>query len=183
MRDIRFLFAYSNFPNRAMQAKNAPASGSRTRTKESPLVFGLESLRLKRSWMQCVFSQRGALGYNLLPCKSFGRHYVLRLRLPGGGFNFTPERVVPKGHFVRPDTFGARVFRGEIAILGTFAVLSGTWGAVFSLLSLLNLHSSLLSWITQLTGIAGGILAAIYVRKEVTTRPPYVSNTPYGWWP
>jgi len=40
----------------------------------------------------CVFAAgRTGLQSNLLPCKSFGRHYVLRLRLPGGGFNFTPS--------------------------------------------------------------------------------------------
>jgi len=94
-----------------------------------------------------------------------------------------PERVAPKGHFIGPDTFGARLFRTEVAVVGTVAVLGSTWATVRSLFSLLTTSSAVLTAVMQLAGLAAGAAAAIYVRKEVSIRPPYVSASPYGWWP
>ena len=93
------------------------------------------------------------------------------------------ERTVPKGQFVGPNTLGARLFRAQVAILGTFMVFGGTTAAVFSLLSLLTSASVRLGLLAKLIGAVAGVLAAIYVRWEARTRPEYVSNTPYGWWP
>lgn len=94
-----------------------------------------------------------------------------------------PERTVPKGQFVGPDTFGARFFRAQMAVLGTFMVFDGTTAVVFSLLSLLTAASVRLELLAKLIGVVAGVLAAIYVRKEARTRPAYVSSSPYGWWP
>jgi membrane associated rhomboid family serine protease len=101
----------------------------------------------------------------------------------GRWIQLCPERVVPKGYFTGANTTGARFFRVQIAILGTFAVFAGTWLAVFSLLSLLTFGSSSLGWIAQLMGIVAGIVVAVLVRKEAKTQPPYISKSPYGWWP
>jgi membrane associated rhomboid family serine protease len=94
-----------------------------------------------------------------------------------------PERLVPKGQFVGADSRGARFYRVQTASLGTFMVFAGTWGAIFSLVSLLGNGSALLAWIGHLLGVAAGIFAAARVRGEAKLRPPYVSNSPYGWWP
>jgi hypothetical protein len=101
----------------------------------------------------------------------------------GRWIHLHPERTVPKGHFVGPNTLGARLFRIQMAILGTFMVFGGTTGAVFSLLSLLTFGSVRLELSAKLIGVVAGILAAVWVRKEARRRPEYVSNSPYGWWP
>jgi hypothetical protein len=103
--------------------------------------------------------------------------------LGGRWIQHHPERTVPKGHFVGANTLGARLFRAQVAILGTFMVFGGTTGAVFSLLSLLTPASLRLELFAKLIGVVAGVLAAIRVRREVRTRPEYVSSSPYGWWP
>jgi hypothetical protein len=106
------------------------------------------------------------------------------LRSLGGRWvQLYPERLVPKGHFVGPDTRGARFYRTQMAFLGTFMVVAGTCGAVLSLISLLRLAPGLVTFIATLVGLAAGIAAAAHVRREAKTRPPYISNNPYGWWP
>jgi len=103
--------------------------------------------------------------------------------LGGRWIQLHPERTVPKGHFVGPNTLGARLFRAQIAILGTFMVFAGTTAAIFSLLSLLTSASVRLELMAKLIGAVAGVLAAMHVRREARTRPEYVSNSPYGWWP
>jgi hypothetical protein len=103
--------------------------------------------------------------------------------LGGRWIQLHPERTVPKGQFVGPNTLGARLFRAQIAILGIFMVFGGTTAAVFSLLSLLTPASARLELLAELIGVAAGVLAAIRVRMEARTRPEYVSSSPYGWWP
>lgn len=94
-----------------------------------------------------------------------------------------PERVVLKGQFVGPNTLGAHLFRAQMAVLGGFMVFGGTWMALSSTLSLVSFGSSIVVWIAQIVGVAAAVAAVIYVRREVNSRPPYISNTPYGWWP
>ena len=103
--------------------------------------------------------------------------------LAGRWIQLHPERTVPKGQFVGPNTRGARLLRAQMAILGTFMVFGGTTAAVFSLLSLLTSASVRLELMAKLIGAVAGVLAAIHVRREARIRPEYVSNTPYGWWP
>jgi len=93
-----------------------------------------------------------------------------------------PERIVSKGFFIGPNTFGARAFRFEVAALGTFAVFGGAQAITFILLSSVA-HSAPAVWIAHLIAISVGLIAAIYVRREVRRRPAYVSHTPNGWWP
>jgi cytochrome c biogenesis protein CcdA len=103
--------------------------------------------------------------------------------LGGRWIQLHPERTVPKGHFVGPNTRGARLFRAQVAILGTLMVFGGTAATVFSLLSLLTSASVRLELFAKLIALVAGVLAAIRVRREVRTRPQYVSSSPYGWWP
>ena len=103
--------------------------------------------------------------------------------LGGRWIQLHPERTVPKGQFVGPNTRGARMFRAQMAILGTFMVFGGTTAAVFSLLSLITGASVRLELLAKLIGVVAGVLAAIRVRREVRIRPEYVSSSPYGWWP
>jgi membrane associated rhomboid family serine protease len=103
--------------------------------------------------------------------------------LGGRWIQLHPERVVPKGQFVGPNSFGARLFRGQIFFVGTFGVFGGTWMAVHSILWLLTFGSIGLGWAAQLLGVCAGVFAAVYVRNEVKKRPAYVSDSPYGWWP
>jgi hypothetical protein len=103
--------------------------------------------------------------------------------LGGRWIQLHPERTVPKGQFVGPNTLGARLFRAQMAILGTFMVFGGSTAAVFSLLSLLTSASLRLELAAKLIGVIVGVLAAIRVRREVRTQAEYVSSSPYGWWP
>jgi len=102
--------------------------------------------------------------------------------LAGRWIQLYPERVVPKGQFIGTDSRGARLYRIQIAVLGTCIVFGGTWFAISSLF-LLSSGSALVVWIGHLMGIVAGIFAAAHVRREAKARPPHVSNSPYGWWP
>ena len=57
------------------------------------------------------------------------------------------EKIVPTGHFMGPDTLGARLFRVQIAVIGTIAVFGGTYGALYGLLQLATFGSVALGWI------------------------------------
>lgn len=82
-----------------------------------------------------------------------------------------PEKIVPKGWFAGPNTFLARMFRVQVAFVGTFAVFGGTSGAVFGVLSAFTFNSIVLGWTAQVIGLSVGIYAAIRVRKQVRVRP------------
>ena len=103
--------------------------------------------------------------------------------LVGRWIQLHPERIVPKGQFVGRDSFGARLFRAQVVLVGTFMVFGGTFGVVFSALSRLTFRSAILQVLAQLICLVVGVLAAIRVRKEARSRPEYVSSSPYGWWP
>jgi hypothetical protein len=94
-----------------------------------------------------------------------------------------PERLVSKGQFTGPDSPGARLYRIQALVVGTGMVFGGTSMAVSSLASLLSFGSAVMLWMGSLLGIAAGVIAAMHVHKEAKARPPYVSNSPYGWWP
>jgi hypothetical protein len=94
-----------------------------------------------------------------------------------------PEKIVSKGHFAGENTFGARLFRIQVACLGTFIVFCGTWCALFALLHVFTFDSVVLQGIVQFAAIGGGIIAAMVVRKEANARPRHVSDNPFGWWP
>lgn len=91
---------------------------------------------------------------------------------------------MPKGQFVGPNTLGARLFRTQMAILGTFMVFGGTTAApVFSLLSLFTPASARLKLVAKMIGVILGVFAAIRVRREARNRPAYVGTTPHVSWP
>lgn len=94
-----------------------------------------------------------------------------------------PEKIVPAGQFMGPDTLGARLFRVQVAVVGTVAVFGGTCGALYELLRFATFGSVALGWMMVLTAVAAGILAAVYVRCEANALPMHKSNSPYGWWP
>lgn len=94
-----------------------------------------------------------------------------------------PEKLVPAGHFIGPHTFGARLFRLQVAFLGTFAVFGGITGALYTLLQFATFGSVVLGWIALLLSIAAGVFVAVRVRREVKARPVHESKSPYGWWP
>ena len=94
-----------------------------------------------------------------------------------------PEKIVPAGHFTGPDTLGARLFRVQVAVIGTIAVFGGTYGALHELLQIAAFGSVAVGWIIVLTAVATGIVAAVYVRREASARPMHKSASPYGWWP
>lgn len=103
--------------------------------------------------------------------------------LLGRWLQLHPERIVPEGQFMGQNTFGARLFRAQVFLVGTFAVFGGTCGALYSLLQLAAFGSAVLDWVIRLAALVAGILAAIHVRKEVKARPVHESKSPYGWWP
>ena len=94
-----------------------------------------------------------------------------------------PEKIVPTGHFMGPDTLGARLFRVQVAVIGTIAVFAGTYGALHGLLQFATFGFVALGWIMALTAAAMGVVAAVYVRREANSRPMHKSTWPNGWWP
>jgi len=108
--------------------------------------------------------------------------FFVLFALGGRWAQLHPERIVSKGLFTGRDTFGARLFRAQIAVIGTFAVFFGTQSVIFTALSSV-VHSVALIWIAHLIAITTGIIAAVHVRREVQGQPKYVSDTPNGWWP
>lgn len=91
---------------------------------------------------------------------------------------------MPKGQFVGPNTLGARLFRTQMAILGTFMVFGGTTAApVFSLLSLFTAASARLKLVAKMIGVILGVFAAIRVRREVETGLRMSALPPHVLWP
>ena len=106
----------------------------------------------------------------------------LGFALLGRWVQLHPEKLVMDGMFQGPHTLGARVFRTEVAFIGSLAVLGGTCGTI-SLLTL-PFNSEALSAIGRIVGLIVGVTAALHVRKEVRRRRrDYVSSSPHGWWP
>lgn len=80
-----------------------------------------------------------------------------------------PERILPKGHFAA-DSAAARIYRVQIACMGSFAVFAGTWSAVLSILTLLIHRLPVTRRTALFAGAVLGIAAVIYVRREVRAR-------------
>jgi hypothetical protein len=93
------------------------------------------------------------------------------------------ERVFPKGYFVAVNSWGAKLARAQVAVVGTFAVVGGTAGSISRLLSVVPVRSQFLAAAIVVIGLSAGVMAAIYVRKEVRVLPPHQSTDPNGWWP
>jgi hypothetical protein len=112
-----------------------------------------------------------------------GEIALIAFAFAGRWIQLHPERLVSKGQFLGQNTIGARLFRIQAAILGALMVFGGTTAAVRAVVSPLTHGSAALEWTANLIGVLAGVLAVAYVRREVKSRPPYFSNTPFGWWP
>jgi hypothetical protein len=94
-----------------------------------------------------------------------------------------PERLVPKGQFMGPNTFGARLFRLQVTAVGTLAVFFGASGSIFAALYWIASFAPVLLTLPVILGGFFGVYSVTYVRKELKSRPAYISNNPHGWWP
>jgi len=79
-------------------------------------------------------------------------------------------KFVPAGHFTGSDRFRLRLFRGQVAALGTLAVSCGTYLALRGLLQFATIGDVAPGWITTVIASGLAIVAAVYVRREVTIR-------------
>ena len=107
----------------------------------------------------------------------------LGFALLGRWMQLYPEKIVPKGIYTGENTFGAKLLRTEAKVIGAFAVLGGTTFALSTALQPLTSGHTILQFLTWSVAIVLGVLAVVYVRKEVRKWPPYKSTSPYGWWP
>jgi len=91
-----------------------------------------------------------------------------------------PEKILPRGAFA-DDGVTARIYRAQIACMGSFAVFAGTWSTVLGIL-VLTTHKLLLTRRTALViGAALAIAAVIYVRREVSAQRRRKSGVPKVW--
>jgi hypothetical protein len=102
--------------------------------------------------------------------------------LLGRWIQLHPEKILPKGHF-EADSTTARIYRVQIAVMGSFAVFAGTWSVVLNILALLIHRLPVTRRAALFAGAALGIAAVIYVRREVRARqrlqPPSTNRS----WP
>lgn len=91
-----------------------------------------------------------------------------------------PEKILPQGHFAA-DSATARIYRVQIACVGSFAVLAGTWSAVLNVCVLLIHKLPFTRRTALLAGAVLGIGAAIYVRREVSARQRRESGSLQRW--
>jgi hypothetical protein len=128
---------------------------------------GDEPLGGVRDW-ECEWTAKRRMEDAVTPAMSVivGILISVAFTLGGRWVQLHPERVVPKGWFVGPNTFGARLFRGRMAVLGTFAVFVATWIAISSILSLFAFSSVILWWEAQLLSAAAGqVLQSTFEEK------------------
>ena len=100
--------------------------------------------------------------------------------LLGRWIQLNPDRIIPAGQFTSGDTLGGRLFRAQLAVLGTIAVSGGTYLALHGFLQFATFGSVALDWITTLIAIASAIVAAVRVRSEASARATYKSKSPNG---
>jgi len=101
----------------------------------------------------------------------------------GRWMQLRPEKVFPRGTFISAASWGARLGRAQITLVGTVAVLGGATFGLRALLGMIPFHSTIVEVVMWIIAFAGGILAAVFVRKEVLALPPPRSTDPNGWWP
>ena len=89
--------------------------------------------------------------------------------LLGRWIQLHPEKIIPRGHFAE-DSTSARIYRIQIACMGSFAVFAGTWSAVLNILALLIYRLPVTRRTALFAGAVLGIAAVLYVRREVRAR-------------
>jgi hypothetical protein len=111
--------------------------------------------------------------------------------LVGRWIQLHPEKIVPTGRFMGPDSIGARLFRVLVAVIGTIAVFGGACGVFLGLLLFVFtdvpavdwMMRLAIKWMVRLAIVAVGTATAVYVRREAKARPLHKSNGPTGRWP
>lgn len=93
------------------------------------------------------------------------------------------EKVFPKGHFVAVDSWGAKLGRAQVALVGSFAVFAGTTGTLLAFFRIIPSKSNVVTIIGFVLAVSIGMLAFFHVRREVKSLPPPKSTHPHGWWP
>lgn len=101
--------------------------------------------------------------------------------LLGRWIQLHPKKILPRGHFAE-DSASARIYRIQIACMGSFAVFAGTWSAVLNLCAVLIHRLPLTRRAALFAGALLGIAAVIYVRWEVRAgRRPQPASTDRSW--
>src|SRR3954454_25395095 len=96
---------------------------------------------------------------------------LVTVALFGRWVQMHPGRIVGEGMFPARDSLGARSFRGVVAFLGSCAVFAGVYGALWNVLRPETVGSAGFRLMLRLMFAIAGIIAVIYVRKEVKSRP------------
>ena len=100
--------------------------------------------------------------------------------LLGRWIQLHPEKILPRGHFAE-DSVSARVYRVQIACMGSFAVFAGTWSVALNIGTLL-IHKLPITRRTALfAGVVVAMAAVLYVRREARARQRRESNSPRVW--
>jgi hypothetical protein len=100
--------------------------------------------------------------------------------LLGRWIQLHPEKILPRGHFAK-DSVSARVYRVQIACMGSFAVFAGTWSAVLNIGTLLIRKLPITRRTALFAGVVLALAAVLYVRREVSARQRRESNSPRVW--
>jgi hypothetical protein len=100
--------------------------------------------------------------------------------LIGRWLQLNPEKIVPQGFFLSEKAFSARLFRLQIAVLGSFFVFGGACGAVMGVLQALTFRFGTPETIVS---CVAGVFAAVFVRREVKSRVRNKNRSAFGWWP
>ncbi len=136
-----------------------------------------------RIFISHIASDRPKLALMPFPAILIGIPFSAGFALLGRWLLLHPEKLPPRGSFTGPDSSMARIYKWQITIVGSFAVFFGSVGVVFYLLSWMETFSPLFMPVVILVAIVSGIYVSIHVRKEVRSRPKYVSDSPFGLWP
>ena len=100
--------------------------------------------------------------------------------LLGRWIQLHPEKILPRGHFAE-DSVRARVYRVQIACMGSFAVFAGTWSVALNIGTLL-IHKLPITRRTALfAGVVLAMAAVLYVRREARARQRRESSSPRVW--
>jgi hypothetical protein len=100
--------------------------------------------------------------------------------LLGRWIQLHPEKILPRGHFAG-NSVSARVYRVQIACMGSFAVFAGTWSAVLNIGTLLIHKLPITRRSALFAGVVLAIAAVLYVRWEARGRERRTSDSPRVW--
>jgi hypothetical protein len=93
-----------------------------------------------------------------------------------------PEKLTRQGSYAGVNTFGARLFRAQVLVMGVGLLFGGTF-LLLGGLAYLVFRSDASLWAVGLPTIITTTIGAFRIRAEVKKQPPYRSTSPHGWWP